>query len=219
MGVSWESVRREALAILGLATLPLSAVGCSADPRDERDGGRRGQVRELVEGTARPKKADPKPPRCPSGIANCRRVKGRVIYVERVDPDGGGDAHLVLASRHGITSPGLTIVDLEPRIRPARLPGPGDWVGVAGPVYRGSHGQRQIEATRLRVRKAALPRARNHGAAWSSLTSILPAGSVRVLARPFHPRIVAFACPLPADAALPIERKRARGCELARRLL
>src|SRR5829696_7603854 len=53
-------------------------------------------------------------------------------------------------------------------------------------------------------------------AAWSSLTSILPAGSVRVLARPFHPRIVAFACPLPADAALPIERKRARGCELAR---
>jgi len=155
MGVSWESVRREALAILGLATLPLSAVGCSADPRDERDGGRRGQVRERGEGTARPTKVEAKPPRCPSGVANCRRVMGRVVYVERVDPDGGGDAHLVLASRHGITAPGLTVVDLEPRVRPARLPRPGDWIGAAGPVYRGSHGQRQIEAMRLRVRRAA----------------------------------------------------------------
>jgi hypothetical protein len=125
-------------------------------------GGHRAQLPARGEGTARPKEADPKPPRCPSGVANCRRAKGRVIYVERVDPDGGGDAHLVLASRHGITSPGLTIVDLEPRIRPARLPRAGDWVGAAGPVYRGSQGQRQIEATRLRVRKAALPRARNH---------------------------------------------------------
>lgn len=86
-----------------------------------------------------------------------------MIYVERVDPDGGGDAHLVLASREAITAPGVTVVDLEPRIRPARLPRPGDWVGAAGPVYPGSHGQRQIEARELRVRRAVRPPHRGRG--------------------------------------------------------
>jgi hypothetical protein len=87
------------------------------------------------------------------------------VYVERVDPDGGGDAHLVLASRPGITAPGMTVVDLEPRVRPMRLPRPGDWVGAAGPVYRGSHGQRQIEARKLRVRAAARREGRGRGRA------------------------------------------------------
>jgi len=77
-----------------------------------------------------------------------------VLYVERVDPDGGGDAHVVLASRQGITAAGITVVDIESRVRPTRLPRPGDWVGAAGPVYRGSHRQRQIEATELRVSTA-----------------------------------------------------------------
>lgn len=77
-----------------------------------------------------------------------------MLYVERVDPDGGGDAHVVLASRQGITTAGITVVDIEPRVRPARLPRPGDWVGAAGPVYRGSRGQRQIEATALRGMRA-----------------------------------------------------------------
>ena len=86
-----------------------------------------------------------------------------MIYVERVDPDGEGDAHLVLASREAITAPGVTVVDLEPRVRPARLPRTGDWVGAAGPVYRGSHGQRQIEATALRVRRAVRPPRRGRG--------------------------------------------------------
>jgi hypothetical protein len=78
-----------------------------------------------------------------------------VLYVEAVDPDGDGDAHLVLASRQGITAPGLTIVDVKAGLRPARLPRPGDWVGAAGPVFPGSRGQSQIEATRLRVRRAS----------------------------------------------------------------
>ena len=155
--------RREALTILGLAALVLSVAGCSADPRDKRVEGRRGQLPERAEGTAKSTKVAPKAPRCPSRLANCRRAKGRVIYVERADPDGGGDAHLVLASRGGITAPGVTVVDLEPQVGPARLPRPGDWVGAAGPVYRGSQGQRQIEATRLRVRRTALPRGRDHG--------------------------------------------------------
>lgn len=86
-----------------------------------------------------------------------------MIYVERVDPDGEGDAHLVLASREAITAPGVTVVDLEPRVRPGRLPRAGDWVGAAGPVYCGSHGQRQIEATALRVRRAVRPPRRGRG--------------------------------------------------------
>ena len=159
-----SGVAKAALTTLGLLAVGLAAGSCDASGTEaKREGAHRAQLPARGEGTTRPKKADPKPPRCPSGVVNCRRAEGRVIYIERVDPDGGGDAHLVLASRHGITSPGLTVVDLEPRVRPARLPRPGDWVGAAGPVYRGSQRQRQIEATRLRVRRAALPRGRHHG--------------------------------------------------------
>jgi hypothetical protein len=88
---------------------------------------------------------------CPQGAANCRTARGRVIYVEAVDPDGDGDAHFVLASRQSVTAPGLTVIDVERAMRPRRLPGDGDEVTAAGPVYRGSHGQRQIQATELHV--------------------------------------------------------------------
>jgi hypothetical protein len=79
---------------------------------------------------------------------------GRVVYVEARDPDGDGDAHLVLASAQQVTGPGLTVIDVERALRPRRLPRIGDLVAAAGPVYRGSHGQRQIQATALRVRRA-----------------------------------------------------------------
>jgi hypothetical protein len=59
----------------------------------------------------------------------------------------------VLASRQSITAPGLTIVDVKPRLRPVPLPRPGDWVGAAGPGFPGSRGQSQIEATKVRVRR------------------------------------------------------------------
>jgi hypothetical protein len=42
--------------------------------------------------------------------------------------------------------PALTVVDVKRSLRPSPLPGPGDRLSAAGPVYRGSHGQRQIEA-------------------------------------------------------------------------
>jgi hypothetical protein len=148
-------VTRAAFITLGLATVALLTVGCGgADlPQQEEPGGR-GEATKRAEPPSSSPKTDPEPPRCPSGVGNCRRARGRVVYVESVDPDGEGDAHLVLASLEGVTAPGVTVVDLEPRVRPARLPRPGDWVGAAGPVYRGSHGQRQIEATKLRVRAA-----------------------------------------------------------------
>jgi len=76
-----------------------------------------------------------------------------VVAVEAVDPDGDGDAHLVLFSPQAVTAPGITVIDVERELRPHPLPEPGDQVAAAGPVYRGSYGQFQIEATALRVRR------------------------------------------------------------------
>jgi hypothetical protein len=91
---------------------------------------------------------------CPAAAANCRSASGRVLYVERVDPDGDGDAHFVLASRDSVTAPGISVIDVKRSLRPSPLPGPGDMLSAAGPVYRGSHGQRQIEAIELNVARA-----------------------------------------------------------------
>ena len=90
-------------------------------------------------------------PGCPAAAANCRSAAGRILYVERVDADGDGDAHFVLASREGISGPGITVVDVRRSLRPRPLPGRGDRLAAAGPVYRGRFGQRQIEATELNV--------------------------------------------------------------------
>jgi hypothetical protein len=83
---------------------------------------------------------------CDPEATNCATATGTILYVERVDPDGDGDAHFVLAGGHGIS-----VIDVERELRPEQLPGPGDLVSAAGPVYAGSFGQRQIEATTLRV--------------------------------------------------------------------
>jgi hypothetical protein len=85
---------------------------------------------------------------CPPDAANCAAVTGRVLYVEAVDPDGDGDAHYVLLGG-SITAPGITVVDVPVGLRPARLPGRGEQVSAAGPVYTGSFGQKQIEATQV----------------------------------------------------------------------
>jgi hypothetical protein len=91
------------------------------------------------------------PVRCPAGAEGCREATGRVVFVERVDPDGDGDLHVVLAAG-GISLPGLTAVDVRRGLRPARDPRIGDLASAAGPVQRGSYGQRQIHALRFRVR-------------------------------------------------------------------
>lgn len=102
--------------------------------------------------------ADPRPTgrpvprvRCPAELAGCRTATGRILYVERVDPDGDGDAHFVLASRDAITGPGISVIDVRRSLRPHPLPGPGDELSAAGRVQVGSHGQHQIEAVRVRV--------------------------------------------------------------------
>jgi hypothetical protein len=86
--------------------------------------------------------------RCADAAARCAAVTGRVLYVEAVDPDGDGDAHYVVAGGN-VTAPGLSVIDVERGLRPRRLPRAGELVSAAGPVFTGSYGQHQIEATEL----------------------------------------------------------------------
>jgi hypothetical protein len=90
---------------------------------------------------------------CPPDVAGCHRTRGRVVYVERVDPDGDGDLHVVLSDRRSLTLPGLTAVDVAIDLRPKRDPEVGDRVSAAGPLERGSYGQLQIHALDFNVRR------------------------------------------------------------------
>jgi hypothetical protein len=91
------------------------------------------------------------PSHCPPGHPACRTTEGRIVYVERVDPDGDGDAHFVIRDPQGITLPGLTAIDVRAGLRPTPLPGGGDRISAAGPVQTGSYGQDQIHALELHV--------------------------------------------------------------------
>jgi hypothetical protein len=126
--------------------------GCGDD--DDRAPARQsGQQNQAGEGksSGAPGKLSVDPVECPADLSNCRSASGRIVYVERVDPDGDGDAHFVLASRQSITFPGISVIDVRKDLRPHPLPGPGDEISAAGPVFRGSYGQRQIQAIELRV--------------------------------------------------------------------
>jgi hypothetical protein len=90
--------------------------------------------------------------RCPDDVSGCRSVRGTVVYVERVDPDGDGDLHVVVDSG-SIPLPGMTAVDVAPELRPRRDPSVGDRVSAAGPVQTGSYGQSQIHALDFRARR------------------------------------------------------------------
>ena len=89
--------------------------------------------------------------RCPPGAANCETATGRILYVERVDPDGDGDAHFVIAGKDNTPGHGTAAIDVRADLRPRPLHGPGDLISAAGPVYPGSYGQSQIQADVLRV--------------------------------------------------------------------
>jgi hypothetical protein len=110
---------------------------------------------------ATPAQAGPQtvaPSHCPPGLPGCRSAEGRIVYVERVDPDGDGDAHFVIADPQGITAPGYTAVDVRKGLRPRPLPGIGDLISAAGPVQSGSYGQSQIHALELHVGERPLER-------------------------------------------------------------
>jgi len=137
--------------------LVVAAVAAAALPIDDRRTGAEPPKAAPAETatpaatpTARPRNV--RRARCPAEVVGCRAVRGRVIYVERVDPDGDGDLHVVVAAG-AVTAPGLTAVDVAVDLRPRRDPRIGDRVSAAGPVQTGSHGQSQIHALAFHVRR------------------------------------------------------------------
>jgi hypothetical protein len=127
----------------------LSGCGAGSDTTDSEAP----QVIERSAPKAREKPATGtvEPSHCPSGLHSCRTAEGRITFVERVDPDGDGDAHFVILDPQGISLPGLTAIDVRKGLRPEPLPGIGDLISAAGPVQTGSYGQSQIHAIELHV--------------------------------------------------------------------
>lgn len=139
-------MRRLALALAALAIF----AGCGGSteepgPADRGEPARGGTKAEVQE----PDRVEPS--RCPAGLAGCRTTEGRIVFVERVDPDGDGDAHFVIADPQGITLPGLTAIDVRRGLRPQPLPRLGQLISAAGQVQTGSYGQSQIHAVELHV--------------------------------------------------------------------
>jgi hypothetical protein len=87
---------------------------------------------------------------CPPKLAGCRSARGPIVLVERVDPDGDGDLHVVVAGG-SVTAPGFTSIDVRRGLRPRRDPRVGDLASAAGIVQRGSFKQAQIHAREFHV--------------------------------------------------------------------
>ncbi|HEV7400120.1 MAG TPA: hypothetical protein VGN84_07590 [Solirubrobacterales bacterium] len=142
------------LVLLACAALLAAALGCGG----ARDATEAGTQRSRQAQRPAPERRREEPAaesvaasRCPPGLPSCRTTEGRIVYVERVDPDGDGDAHFVVVDPQGITLPELTAIDVRKGLRPHPLPGPGDLISAAGPVQTGSYGQSQIHALELHV--------------------------------------------------------------------
>ena len=137
---------RTASRTVGITVLLAALAGCGGD-------GDPTESSSTTTATApeSPPRVVPRLPRlrCPADAANCEVAAGTIVYVERVDPDGDGDAHFVLASRESITAPGVSVIDVREDLRPRPLPGVGDLLTGAGPVYEGSYGQSQIQADEI----------------------------------------------------------------------
>jgi hypothetical protein len=147
--------RAEVVGALVCALLLGAASGCgggsdTTSPTAQSGGGSAAAGREASAAEAGSAEAVT-PSHCPPGLPGCRTTEGRIVYVERVDPDGDGDAHFVIADPQGITLRGLTAIDVRKGLRPHPLPGPGKLISAAGPVQAGSYGQSQIHAIELRV--------------------------------------------------------------------
>jgi hypothetical protein len=133
-----------------VATLALASCGGSGDrPRAASTP----SSTATAAATPRPKRERrplPRPP-CRAGVVACASASGRIVYVERVDPDGDGDLHVVVTDRRGVTLRGLTAIDVAKELRPRRDPRIGDEAAAMGPVQTGSYGQSQIHALTFRA--------------------------------------------------------------------
>jgi hypothetical protein len=147
---TWPVRRGPGLLILCLLAIALLA-GCGS-ASDETARPQKSTSKMPSRGFAKDRASEEvAPSHCPSGVPECRTAEGRIVYVERVDPDGDGDAHFVISDPQGITLPGVTAIDVRKGLRPHPLPGAGDLISAAGPVQTGSYGQSQIHALELHV--------------------------------------------------------------------
>jgi hypothetical protein len=134
-----------ALALVAVAAFLMRSRDAPAPPPPPR-----------AESPPREERREPPPlrrPRCRDDVPGCASTSGRIVYVERVDPDGDGDLHVVVGDRRGITLRGLTAIDVSKDLRPRRDPRIGDLAAAMGPVQRGSFGQDQIHALEFRTRR------------------------------------------------------------------
>ena len=139
-------------AILAGALVLATAAGCGSTGETTDAGGPPRMIeRSASRDVDKPAVDTVTPSHCPAGLPSCRSADGVIVYVERVDPDGDGDAHFVIVDGQGITLPGLTAIDVRRGLRPHPLPGVGELVSAAGPVQTGSYGQDQIHALELHV--------------------------------------------------------------------
>jgi hypothetical protein len=136
------------LAVLA-AALCVASCGGDAPPKP--------RVESTATPTATPKPS-PRPrrlkrPACRADVPDCASASGVIVYVERVDPDGDGDLHVVVTDRHAVTLAGLTAIDVSKDLRPRRDPRIGEQAAAMGPVQTGSYGQDQIHALVFRTRR------------------------------------------------------------------
>jgi hypothetical protein len=81
-------------------------------------------------------------------VLPCARVRGRVVYVQRSDPDGDGDAHaVVVAGSRPVVVKFRSLAGGHGRPRRA-LPGLGQRIEVAGTVSGGQYGVRVVDVGR-----------------------------------------------------------------------
>jgi hypothetical protein len=88
---------------------------------------------------------------CPRRVVGCHSARGPIVLVQRIDPDGDGDLHVVVAGG-SITTPGFTSIDVRKGLRPRRDPRVGDLASAAGILQRGSYKQLQLHAREFHVR-------------------------------------------------------------------
>jgi hypothetical protein len=83
-----------------------------------------------------------KPPAIYNGL-DCARVAGRVVWIQRHDPDGDGDRHLILVSRLHVR-----IAKLEQDVH-VPLPSLGQTFSGTGVTKRGASGRIEVWIERV----------------------------------------------------------------------
>jgi hypothetical protein len=143
---------RPAVPPLGLIVV-VALAGCGGGDAPARTPAARPTATASPKPNPKPRRTRVRAPSCPGEVPDCARVSGRIVYVERVDPDGDGDLHVVVTDPRGVTLPGLTSIDVSKALRPRRDPRVGERAAAMGPVQTGSFDQSQIHALVFRTRR------------------------------------------------------------------